>query len=90
MFEGRGLGNKKINRINISVSNETLNKVTRLATSCNMKNTSLVGLIIERALNNLSYVDELQREFNVQPSYRVTPIKNGEKVIFALKEGAFV
>jgi hypothetical protein len=87
--EEMGCGGKRINRINISVSNKTLNKIKRLSTSCNMRPTTLVGEILERFLNDPSLVDAFQEEYNLQPSYRVTIVKNRGKVTYALKNGVY-
>jgi hypothetical protein len=79
MIEGKGLGGKKIHRVNVSMTNKLASKLNRLATACNMKPTTLAALLIERGLNNVSLVNELQKEYCTQSAYRVFLVtKNGE------------
>ncbi|MGD6871247.1 hypothetical protein ACQCU1_03505 [Sutcliffiella horikoshii] len=74
MIEGKGLGNKKINRVGVSLSNSYHKKLANLAIACQTKPTSLAGLIIERCLDDASMVSQLQNEFGVYMTYRVIPI----------------
>jgi hypothetical protein len=79
MIEGKGLGNKKINRVGLSLSNQYDSKLRRLATACNIKHTTLAGLIIEKYLDNVQLVYELQKDYCTQAAYRVIPVnKNGQ------------
>jgi hypothetical protein len=79
MIEGKGLGGKKVHRVNVSLSNKESNKLARLATACNMAPTSLAGLLIEKCLNSAQLVAELQKEYCTQRSYRVVLVnKDGE------------
>jgi hypothetical protein len=79
MIEEKGLGNKKVNRVGVSLSNRNDSKLRKLATACNMKHTTLAGLLIEKALNNIQLVHEMQKEYCTQSAYRVLPVnKNGE------------
>lgn len=78
MIEGKGLGNKKVNRVGVSLSNDYSLKLNRLATSCGMKPTTLAGLILERGLDDPKLVRVLQKEFCKYAAYRVLPIKNYE------------
>jgi hypothetical protein len=66
MIEGKGLGGKSIHRVNVSLTNRDSNNLNRLATACNMRPTSLAGLIIERCLNSVQLVIELQKEYCIQ------------------------
>lgn len=88
MIEGKGLGNKKVNRVNLSLSNEYTRKLNRLAVACNMKHTSLACLLLERCLDNQELVRDLQREFNIHNAYVVEPVRNYEtgEVIYTLNE----
>ncbi|PAD86654.1 hypothetical protein CHH55_16930 [Niallia circulans] len=76
MIEGKGLGGKKVNRVGISLTNKDSSKLNKLATSCNMKPTTLAGLIIEKCLNNPQFVAQLQEEFCIQKAYKVLLIKD--------------
>lgn len=78
MIEGKGLGGKKIDRVNVSLSNKYKTKLNRLATACNMRPTTLACLLIERCLDDPSTVAELQEEFGVYSAYRVLPLMNYE------------
>jgi hypothetical protein len=75
MIEGKGLGGKKVNRVGVSLSNSYHNKLNRLATACNMKPTSLSGLLIEMCLDNPELIEKLQDEYNTQSLYRVVPFQ---------------
>jgi hypothetical protein len=76
MIEGKGLGNKKVHRVNVSLTNKQSSKLNRLATACNMKPTTLAGLLIEQSLDNARVVAELQKEYCTQSAYKVVPINN--------------
>lgn len=88
MIEGKGLGNKKINRINLSVTNNYSGKLNRLAVACSMKPTTLACLLLERCLDDQELVRELQREFNIHNAYVVEPVRNYEtgEVFYTLNE----
>lgn len=76
MQEGRGLGDKKINRVNVSLSNRYDTKLKRLAVSCNMKPTSLAALFIELSLDSTELVATLQDRYNVHNAYKVIPLED--------------
>jgi hypothetical protein len=87
MIDGKGLGDKRINRVNVSLSNQYKNKLNRLATACNMRPTELAGYLIQQCLDNLKFVDQLQQERCIHPAYRVTVVRdvhNG-RVIYVTK-----
>ncbi|MBV7509693.1 hypothetical protein KW850_31810 [Bacillus sp. sid0103] len=84
MIEGKGLGGKKIHRVNVSITNKQAFKLNRLATACNMKPTTLAGLLIEKGLNDAVLVSELQREHCTQSAYRVVVINNNGELNFVL------
>lgn len=86
MIEGKGLGGKRINRVNVSLSNKYSSKLNRLATSCNMKPTTLAGLLIEMSLDNVKLVQQLQDEYGVHNAYRVVPVQHNGEIIFTLNE----
>ncbi len=78
MIEGKGLGGKKINRVNMSLSNLYDTKLKRLATSCNMPPTTLACLLIELSLDSDALVSVLQDRYNVHNAYRVLTLENYE------------
>ncbi|MFS0822194.1 hypothetical protein [Bacillus sp. 1P02SD] len=75
MIEGKGLGSKKINRVNLSLSNSYNKKLNRLATACNMKPTTLAARLVELSLDNNKLVSQLQDEYCTHHAYRVIPVK---------------
>lgn len=89
MIEGKGLGGKKVNRVNVSLSNRFSAKLNRLAVACNMRPTTLAGLLIERCLDNPNLVMELQEDRSVHSAYRVLPVKdyNSGEMLYVLNEG---
>ncbi|MEH7391289.1 hypothetical protein [Bacillus sp. JJ1474] len=86
MIEGKGLGGKKPNRVNLSLSNEYNKKLNSLAVACNKKPTSLAGLLIEMCLDNVELVRQLQDEYGVYNAYMVVPVKNNGEIIYTLNE----
>ena len=88
MIEGKGLGNKKVNRMSISMSNNYDSKLRRLATACNMKTASLAGLLIEKCLDNVQLVNELQKEYCTQSAYKVVVVNNNGELNYVLAERA--
>jgi hypothetical protein len=91
MIEGKGLGNKKINRVNLSLTNEYDSKLRRLSIACGMRHTELAGMMLEQSLDNPYFVDELQKEYCKHAAYRIIVIVNivdGEKkVVYKLYDG---
>lgn len=86
MIEGKGLGGKKVNRVNVSMTNRMNQKLNKLATACNMRPTTLAGLLIEKSLDNVQLVSDLQREYAVHNAYRVLPIRNQGTIEYVLSE----
>jgi sulfur carrier protein ThiS len=84
MIEGKGLGGKKIHRVNVSLTNKQSSKLNRLATSCNMKPTTLAGLLIELGLNNAQVVADLQKEYCIQSAYKVVVVNNNGELNYVL------
>lgn len=76
MIEGKGLGGKKVHRVNVSLTNKMSSKLTKLATACNMRPTTLAALLIEKGLSNVQLVNELQKEYCTQSAYRLIIINN--------------
>lgn len=87
MIEGKGLGGKRVNRVNISLNNKFINKLNRLATACNMKPTTLAALLVELSLDDNKIVLELQDEYCTHTAYRVIPAKKyNDNIEYLLKE----
>jgi len=86
MIEGKGLGGKKINRVNMSLSNKYNSKLSRLATACNMKPTTLAGLLIEISLDDSDLIARLQDEYCTHSAYKVIPLKDNGELVYCLKE----
>jgi hypothetical protein len=84
VIEGKGLGGKKINRVNVSMTNKYSLKLNRLATACNMKPTTLAGKLIEKCLDDPRVVMELQKELCTQSAYKVVLVNNGEELHYSL------
>lgn len=84
MIEGKGLGGKKVNRVNVSLTNKLSLKLNRLATACNMKPTTLAGLLIERCLNDPGIITQLQKEYCTQSAYKVVLVNNGGELHYSL------
>jgi hypothetical protein len=74
MIEEKGLGGKKINRVNISLSNRYESNLRRLAVACGIKPTTLAGLLVELSLDNADLIADLQKERCKYAAYKVTPI----------------
>jgi hypothetical protein len=86
MIEGKGLGGKKVNRVGVSLSNKYSLKLNRLATACNLKPTTLAGLLIEKCLDNPQLVAEMQKEYCTQSAYRVLLINKGGELHYVLND----
>lgn len=85
MIEGKGLGGKKINRVNVSLTNKVNYKLNRLATACTMRPTTLAGVIIEMALNDPQTIDKLQGMYNVHTPYKVIPVRNNGEIDYVIR-----
>lgn len=88
MIEGKGLGGKKIDRVNLSLSNSYSRKLNRLAAACGMKRTSFASYLLEMCLDDPVLVMKLQNELNKEPAYKVVPVKkyNSTEVEYVLQE----
>jgi hypothetical protein len=89
LIEGKGLGGKRINKVAISLTNKDNNKLSRLATATGMKKAQLCGYIVEKMINDVNFINQIQEEFCLIQSYRITPIKNNGNTIYALN-GSYV
>ncbi|MCM3053658.1 hypothetical protein [Caldibacillus thermoamylovorans] len=87
MIEGKGLGGKRICRVNVSLDNQMNQKLNKLAIACNMKPTTLARMLIEKCLDNPQLVSDLQNEFAVHSAYRVIPVTRQGKIEYVLSDG---
>ncbi|PKG22739.1 hypothetical protein [Niallia nealsonii] len=85
MIEDKGLGNKKIKRVNVSLTNKVNYKLNRLATACNVRPTTLAGMLIETCLNDPQIVNRLQDIYNVHTPYKVIPVQNKGEIDFIIR-----
>jgi len=74
LVRDRGVGGKRVHRVNISVTNFDARNLNRLATSCNLRPTALAALLVVKSLNDPSVVKYLQDEYNLYEEYEVLPI----------------
>lgn len=86
MIEGKGLGNKKVNRVNVSLTNDYDSKLRRLAIACNMRPTTLAALLIELSLDSSALISYLQENYNVHKAYRVLPVESRDGIELVLHE----
>jgi sulfur carrier protein ThiS len=84
MIEGKGLGGKRVHRVNVSLTNKQGFKLNRLATACNLKPTTLAALLIEKGLNDDRLVSELQKEYCTEKAYRVIIVNNNGELNYVL------
>lgn len=88
MIEEKGLGGKKVVRVNVSLTNKESSKLNRLATACNLKPTSLAGMLIEKGLNNADLIAELQKEYCTYSAYKVVPVTTYDnELMYKLYDG---
>ncbi len=88
MIEGKGLGDKKVNRVNISLTNHYDTKLKRLARSLNLHHTTLAHELLTLCLDSPELIDHLQNEYTIHNAYKVLPLKNYQtgKLEFLLHE----
>jgi hypothetical protein len=89
LIEGKGLGNKNINRINLRLSNSYDLKLKQLSRSVNKKPAELTRYIVEYFLDNAQFVFELQDKFCLYDAYRVTPVRANSEVKYQLNGGRY-
>ena len=85
MIEGKGLGNKNINRINLRLSNSYDLKLKQLSRSANKKPAELARYMVEYFLDNAQLIFELQSKFCLYDAYRVTPVRANGTVNYQLR-----
>ncbi|WHZ03412.1 hypothetical protein QNH48_01555 [Neobacillus sp. YX16] len=70
--------------MNVSLTNKQAFKLNRLATACNMKPTTLATVLIEKGLNDVSLVSEMQKEYCTEKAYRVIVVNNNGELNYVL------
>lgn len=85
MIEGKGLGGKRVNRMNMSLTNKEEADLQKLATSCGFKyKATLAHKILVQCLYDSSFVNELQKEYCTQSAYRVVLVNNEGEIHYTL------
>lgn len=85
MIEGKGLGNKQINRTTLRLSNSYDLKLKQLSRSVNKKPGELSRYIVEYFLDNAQLIHDLQEKFCLYDAYRVTPVRANGRVKYQLR-----
>jgi hypothetical protein len=86
MQEGRGLGGKKIARVNVRLTNEFEQKLNMLAVACNKKPGELARMLLEYCLDDARVVTFFQNEYCTRAAYRIRLVKdyNADKTEYIL------
>jgi hypothetical protein len=84
MINEKGLGGKRINRLNLSITNEDEKNINMLATACGMKPASIAYEIFLRGLNDIQLLNELQKEYCIQSAYRIVFIQHDGRLEYTL------
>jgi hypothetical protein len=63
-----------------SLYKDTHNKLLKLAISCNMSKTAMAEKIINMAVNHPDIINHFQELYNTEPSFRIKPLIDGERV----------
>jgi hypothetical protein len=84
MIEGKGLGAKRVCRVNLSLSNGYDGKLRKLAIACNMSHTTLASQILEQCLDDSLFVNRLQKEYCTQRAYKVVLVENEGEIHYTL------
>jgi hypothetical protein len=85
LIEGKGLGGKRVNRVNASLSNKEDSDLRKLATACGMKHTELTWHFIRRCLYDPVIVNEFQKEYCIQSAYKVVTIQENGELHYVLR-----
>ena len=78
----RGIGGRRVVRVNLSMASEYHSKLKKLSTACDMQPTTLAMKLIELSLDSPSVIQWLQDKYNKQEEYRVTPISSNGMIIY--------
>lgn len=84
MIEGKGLGNKRVNPVKLSLTNREKNNLTRLAVSCRKEPAVLAREILMLCLDDETFIKKLQDNYCIQKAYRVVPVRHNGEVYFTL------
>lgn len=85
----KGLGNKKVNRVNLSLSNEYLRKLKWISQACGKRPTELAGYLLEMVLDDPDKMFELQDQLCLYDAYRVQVIRHMGHTHYKLKGGRY-
>jgi hypothetical protein len=84
MIEEKGLGGKRINRTNASLTNKEDGDLRKLATACRMPHTELTWRFIRRCLYDPIIVNEFQNEYCTQKAYKVVLVEQNGAIRYML------
>jgi hypothetical protein len=85
MINEKGLGGKRINRLNMSITNEDEKNINMLATACGKRYAATIAYeILSRGLKDISLLNELQKEYCIQSAYRIVFIQHDGRLEYTL------
>lgn len=85
MPEIKRLSEKRLNRVNLSLTDAYKKKLDMLAVSCNMHPTTMAEVMVRLCLDNANTINYLQEKYNVNPEYKILPIREDGELRFTLK-----
>lgn len=80
--EGRCMGGKRCVRRAISLSNAYDLKLKKLSTSCDFPPATLASMIIQYALDSPEFIMSVQKQFNKNKHYWVTPVNSQGEITY--------
>lgn len=72
---------KKV-RVNITTTQDTHNKLKKLAIACDKSKTGMAEELIKMCVNHEEIINWYQKQYNVEEQYRVIPVKRKDKIIY--------
>jgi hypothetical protein len=84
MIEGKGLGNKRVNRVNLSLTNREMKNLKLLANACGIDHSVLARKILLLCLEDEMIVNKLQERYCTQRAYKVVFLRNNGEVHYTL------
>lgn len=84
MIEEKGLGNKRVNAIKLSLTNRENGNLSKLATALNKRPAELAREILFLCLEDSLFVDQLQKNYCTQSAYKVRMVNKGGNIYFVL------
>lgn len=84
-WKEKGLGDKRVVRIDFSTDENYQKKLRQLAVSCGFKYLTLGSILVTSLLDNEKFVYMIQRHHNTQLHYWVTPKEENGKVVYEME-----